>query len=117
MRNVEIKGKIRDYDKICKVAEELSGGPPTLIKQNDIFYKVNNGRLKMRFYADSAATLVRYDRSKEKGPKLANYELLQFTTAEYEKAKLLDDMLKKCLGAQGRVVKERWVFFIFIFIV
>lgn len=107
MRNVEIKAKIRDYENICKIAEKLSGGASTLIKQDDTFYSVNVGRLKMRFYADEAATLVRYDRNDEGGPKLSNYELLQFTPDEAGKAKLLDEMLKKCLGMRGRVVKER----------
>lgn len=107
MRNIEIKAKIKDYANICKIAEELSGGTSTLIKQDDTFYSVNEGRLKMRIYADEAATLVRYDRKNEEGPKLSNYELLQFSAEDAGKAKLLDDMLKKCLGVRGRVVKER----------
>lgn len=112
MRNVEIKAKIKDYDKICKVAERLSNGPPTLIKQSDTFYTVNTGRLKMRFYEDSAATLVRYDRDDEIGPKCSNYELLQFSAAENDKAKLLDVMLQKCLGARGKVVKQRKLYMV-----
>lgn len=107
MRNVEIKAKIEDYDNICKIAEELSHGAPTIIEQDDTFYSVKEGRLKMRFYADNAATLVRYDRADEGGPKLSNYELLQFTAEDDGKAKLLDQMLKKCLGIRGRVVKKR----------
>lgn len=107
MRNVEIKAKVTDYDKICKVAEELSGGPPTITNQDDTFYKVNEGRLKMRNYPDSSATLVRYDRADEVGPTLSNYGLLHFSVNESLKAKLLDEMLKKCLGVRGRVIKER----------
>ncbi|KAF9812355.1 hypothetical protein SFRURICE_005466 [Spodoptera frugiperda] len=76
MRNVEIKAKITDYENICKVANELSGGPPTIIKQDDTFYNVQEGRLKMRTYADSSATLVRYDRDDIEGPKLSNYDKL-----------------------------------------
>lgn len=109
MRNVEIKAKVEDYDSICKIAEELSGGAATIIEQDDTFYSVKEGRLKMRFYADNAATLVRYGREDEEGPKLCNYELLQFTAEEAGKAKLLDEMLQKCLGTRGRVVKKRYV--------
>ncbi|KAJ8705686.1 hypothetical protein PYW08_012732 [Mythimna loreyi] len=112
MRNVEIKAKITDYENICKVAEELSGGPPKIINQDDTFYKVNEGRLKMRHYADSSATLVRYDRADEGGPKMSNYELLEFSVNECVKAKLLDEMLKKCLGIRGRVVKERKLYMV-----
>lgn len=110
MRNVEIKARITNLENICKVAEELSGGPPSIIKQDDTFYRVNNGRLKMRYYADNSATLVRYSRDDLEGPKLADYDLLQFSVAEGEKAKLLDKMLRNCLGARGRVVKERLVY-------
>ncbi|CAH0403862.1 unnamed protein product [Chilo suppressalis] len=112
MRNVEIKAKITDFKIICEKAEQLSGGPPTIIKQDDTFYKVNNGRLKMRFYADSSATLVRYDREDQDGPKLSDYELLDFSIAESEKAKLLDKMLSKCMGKRGRVVKERRLYMV-----
>lgn len=107
MRNVEIKAKITDYENICKVAEDLSGSPPTLINQDDTFYNVNEGRLKMRNFEDSSAVLVRYDRTDEGGPKLSNYDLLNFSKTECEKAKLLDEMLKKCLGVRGRVIKKR----------
>ncbi|XP_026744000.1 uncharacterized protein LOC113505476 [Trichoplusia ni] len=112
MRNVEIKAKVTDFENICKIAEKLSGGPPTLINQDDTFYKVNEGRLKMRNYLDSSAVLVRYDRADEGGPKICNYELLNFSVNENEKAKLLNEMLKKCLGIRGRVVKERKLYLV-----
>ncbi|XP_059056447.1 uncharacterized protein LOC131850271 [Achroia grisella] len=112
MRNIEIKARITNYDNICKIAEELSGGPPTVIVQDDTFYRVNSGRLKMRFYADSSATLVRYDRDDEGGPKLSDYDLVQFPTAEKEKAKQLDEILRKCLGPRGRVIKERKLYMV-----
>lgn len=107
MRNVEIKAKITDLDRICQIAEELSGGPATILLQEDTFYKVNEGRLKMRFYGDSSATLVRYSRDDQKGPKASDYDLLQFSVAESERANLLDDMLKKSIGLRGKVVKTR----------
>lgn len=107
MRNVEIKAKIRDYEAICKLAAELSGGPPSVINQDDTFYKVNQGRLKMRLYNDNSATLVRYDREDSGEPKLSEYELLNFSKEENDKAKLLDEMLRKCCGTRGRVIKER----------
>ncbi|XP_037966394.2 uncharacterized protein LOC119691909 isoform X1 [Plutella xylostella] len=112
MRNVEIKAKVHDIDGIIKSATELSGGPGSVINQDDTFYNVTSGRLKMRFYGDSAATLVRYDREDTEGPKLSDYELLHFAATEGEKAKTLDDMLKKCLGVRGRVVKERKLFMV-----
>ncbi|XP_047542254.1 uncharacterized protein LOC125074841 [Vanessa atalanta] len=112
MRNVEIKAKVNDFDEICKIAEGLSGAPPTIIHQNDTFYKVNTGRLKLRVYADESATLVRYDRDDEQGPKLSNYDLLEFSMNESAKIKTLDDIMKKCLGVRGKVVKERRLYMV-----
>ncbi|CAK1587559.1 unnamed protein product [Parnassius mnemosyne] len=112
MRNVEIKAKVHDVEKICKIAEELSGAPCTVIHQDDIFYKVNNGRLKMRNFPDSSAVLVRYSRVDEGGPKLSDYELLEFSASDSDKAKLLDEMLQKCLGIRGRVIKERKLYLV-----
>nr|XP_026489373.1 uncharacterized protein LOC113395871 [Vanessa tameamea] len=112
MRNVEIKAKVNDFDEICKIAEELSGAPPTIIHQNDTFYKVNTGRLKLRVYADKSATLVRYDRDDEQGPKLSNYDLLEFSVNESAKIKTFDDIMKKCLGVRGNVIKERRLYMV-----
>ncbi|XP_038220991.1 uncharacterized protein LOC119838921 [Zerene cesonia] len=112
MRNVEIKARVHKHDEICKIAEELSGAPPKVIKQDDTFYNVPNGRLKLRIYGDSSATLVRYDRNDEGGPKLCDYDLLEFTVSESEKSKKLDKMLKQCLGERGRVVKERKLYMV-----
>lgn len=107
MRNVEIKARVHDVDKIIEIAAKLSDSSGTVIKQDDTFYNATNGRLKMRFYDDSAATLVRYDREDAEGPKMSEYELLHFAKEDSQKAKLLDEMLAKCLGKKGRVQKER----------
>ncbi|CAH4035893.1 adenylate cyclase CyaB [Pieris brassicae] len=112
MRNVEIKARVDDIKRICELAEELSGGTFKLIEQDDTFYNVPNGRLKLRIYEDSSATLVRYERNDEGGPKLSNYDLLEFSSNEKEKSVKLDKMLKQCLGERGRVVKERKLYMV-----
>lgn len=47
-RNVEIKAKVHDRKEIIRLAKELTNEEPTLLKQQDIFYKSPQGRLKMR---------------------------------------------------------------------
>ncbi|XP_041989208.1 uncharacterized protein LOC121740536 [Aricia agestis] len=112
MRNVEIKARVHDLNGICKIAQELSGSKPQLIRQDDTFYNVRDGRLKLRIYEDCSGTLVRYSRDEEDGPKLSDYELFPFSANESDKMKLLDEMMKKCLGVFGRVVKERQLFMV-----
>ena len=47
-RNVEIKAKVEDLSQLKTLAQGLSGGQPTLIEQEDTFFLVPNGRLKLR---------------------------------------------------------------------
>lgn len=48
MRNVEIKAKVRNLADLISRAKKLSDSEGTLIPQNDTFYKVQQGRLKLR---------------------------------------------------------------------
>lgn len=48
MRNVEIKAKLRNVSELLGKAQLLSGQEPTVIKQNDVFFNVSQGRLKLR---------------------------------------------------------------------
>lgn len=51
-RNIEIKARIPgdiEFERRVNVAKELCGGDGELLKQHDIFYNVNEGRLKLRF--------------------------------------------------------------------
>lgn len=48
MRNVEIKARVKDLDVLIKTAETVSKSGGTIIKQEDTFFKVPQGRLKIR---------------------------------------------------------------------
>lgn len=48
MRNVEIKATVKELNKLLERARALSGKNDEIIKQHDTFYKVHNGRLKLR---------------------------------------------------------------------
>lgn len=48
-RNIEIKAKVHDFEYFIRKSEEISGGKGTFIEQEDIFFNVPNGRLKLRF--------------------------------------------------------------------
>lgn len=50
-RNVEIKARLADdaaYDKRVEIAKQLTNTDGMILNQRDVFYKVNNGRLKLR---------------------------------------------------------------------
>lgn len=46
--NVEIKAKIHDYDKIIAEVQALCLSHGEIIQQEDTFFNVPNGRLKLR---------------------------------------------------------------------
>lgn len=51
-RNVEIKAKILDavsFEEKVEIAKKLTGTDGETIVQHDVFFKVPNGRLKMRY--------------------------------------------------------------------
>jgi adenylate cyclase class IV len=47
-RNVEIKARVRDLEQLLALAEHESGGPPVELRQEDTFFNVTSGRLKLR---------------------------------------------------------------------
>lgn len=60
MRNIEIKAKIENFLAIAKRASELSKSQATIIKQNDVFFVVPNGRLKLRQFQVHAIINIYY---------------------------------------------------------
>ena len=46
--NVEIKARVDDVDELKEIARHLSDSEATVIPQEDVFFNVPNGRLKLR---------------------------------------------------------------------
>ena len=50
-RNIEIKARLANevaYEKRVEIAKKLTSTEGMILNQRDVFYKVNNGRLKLR---------------------------------------------------------------------
>lgn len=50
LRNVEIKAKVRNLDDIVSKAKKLSSSEGMWIEQDDVFFTVPQGRLKLRTF-------------------------------------------------------------------
>lgn len=48
MKNVEIKAYVRNLKHLLEAAKLLGEKEAEIIKQNDVFFNVNQGRLKLR---------------------------------------------------------------------
>jgi len=101
--NVEIKARIASVDALLPLARALSDDDhPQLIHQDDTFFAVPQGRLKLRVFGDGSGELIHYHRPDADGPKLSDYVLSPAPEPES-----LRDALARACGLLGRVRKER----------
>ncbi len=101
--NVEIKARVRDYAALLARAQELADGPPVLmIRQEDTFFRVPAGRLKLRVIDGGRGELIVYRRADEAGPKASEYDIAPVADPARLRA-----VLAAALGEVGVVRKER----------
>lgn len=102
--NVEIKARIPSVDALLPRATALADEDdhPQLIHQDDTFFQVAHGRLKLRVFADGAGELIHYHRPDALGPKLSDYLITAVADPDS-----LRDVLERACGLAGRVVKRR----------
>ncbi|GFG29099.1 hypothetical protein Cfor_00189 [Coptotermes formosanus] len=106
-RNVEIKAKVRNLGDIVSKAKKLSNSEGTWIEQDDVFFTVPQGRLKLRTFQDKTAELIFYDRPDCDGPKLSKYEKCTLPDGSQ-----IASVLSHALGVKGRVKKNRQLFMV-----
>lgn len=105
--NVEIKAMVTDLASFRKRVEMISDISGEEIYQNDTFFAVDHGRLKLRVLSQGHGELIFYDRSDTLGPKPSHY-LLSRTSDPGS----LREVLAASLGIIGQVRKHRTLFMI-----
>lgn len=104
-RNVEIKARSRDIELQGRIAARLAESPPALIEQEDTFFHVPRGRLKLREFGDGTGELIEYDRPDSHGPKQSTYIRSPISEPHSLKA-----ALAAALGVRAVVRKRRTLF-------
>jgi adenylate cyclase class IV len=104
-RNIEIKARLAGMDALLPRAQALAGAPPQLIEQDDTFFHVPQGRLKLRQFADGSAELIHYHRADAAAAKASDYVRVPAP----DPAALREALARAC-GTQGRVRKQRCLF-------
>ena len=105
--NIEIKARVRDMAALRAIAERLSDMPCTVLLQEDTFFHVPRGRLKLRVLRPDRGQLIYYERADAAGPKLSEY----FVAPTADPA-LLKEVLARCLGIRGVVRKRRSLYWV-----
>ena len=104
-RNIEIKASLPEgIDALLPRALAIAGASPELIFQDDCFFQVPHGRLKLRQFADGSAELIHYHRADATDAKASDY-----VRTPVPDAAALREALTRACGLQGRVRKQRWL--------
>lgn len=104
--NVEIKAKCSDHQRVRNILESQGAEYKGLDHQIDTYFRVSNGRLKLREGTIENA-LIFYERSNQEGPKDSKVVLYSSPAG----SSLKDALLGAC-GTLVVVDKQRHIYFI-----
>jgi len=103
--NIEIKARVKDFDRLARRVEAFSDAPAVTLQQEDTFFNTPGGRLKLRVLAPDHGELIYYTRDDATGPKRSDY--LISTTTEPDSLKTV---LSAAWGIRGVVRKQRLLY-------
>lgn len=103
-RNIEIKARIASVEAVLPRARLLADGEAELIAQDDTFFTVPRGRLKLREFADGSAELIHYHRPDHGDARASDYVRVPAPDPT-----ALREALARACGVAGRVRKQRWL--------
>ena len=101
-RNVEIKARIDSVDALLPRARALADGAPQTLLQDDTFFRVPHGRLKLREFGDGSAELIHYHRPDHERARLSDY-----VRTPVPAAATMREALRRALGEIARLRKQR----------
>jgi len=103
-RNVEIKARVHDLEATTRLALAIADRGPEHLLQEDTYFRVAKGRLKLREFSESNAELIYYRRPDAPGPTESRYDRVEIT-----EPRSLRGVLAEALGVVGVVKKARTV--------
>jgi len=101
-RNIEIKARVDAIETLLPHARTLADGEAEVIEQDDTFFHVAQGRLKLREFGDGSAELIHYHRSNGTEARPSDYVRVPVPDA----AALREALARGC-GVLHRVRKRR----------
>jgi len=105
--NIEIKAKAGDFERQKQLARQFSNSQGELIEQEDTFFRVSKGRLKLRAFSANEGELIYYERDNQEGPKLSKYSITKI-----DEPAGLKSALAAALGVLGVVRKKRYLYLV-----
>jgi predicted adenylyl cyclase CyaB len=105
--NIEIKARLKDLRAAQAIAAQLSHTAPELLEQEDIFFRCDGARLKLRILGPGRGELIRYER-----PDIAGTRCSRYLIAHTPDPHILLEILAKTLGTIGVVKKSRTLYLV-----
>jgi predicted adenylyl cyclase CyaB len=102
MTNLEFKARRRDFEKIHLVLARYNISLAAALRQSDTYFRVSNGRLKLREIDGETAQLIFYQRPEGAEVKRSDYIIAPITSAA-----ALGEVLGAACGISAVVKKIR----------
>jgi predicted adenylyl cyclase CyaB len=104
-RNIEIKARVCDFERLRSTLESMSESEVEILDQEDLFFSVPRGRLKLRIQGGTSGELIHYDRPDTVEPKVSCYRIAPTIAPTVLKA-----ILSEVLPVAGIVRKRRLLY-------
>ena len=104
--NIEIKARSNNHDAIREILKLKNADFKGIDHQIDTYFKINNGRLKLR-EGNIENHLIYYQRENKEGPKQSDVILFKS-----DPKSSLKEILTKSLGVLVMIDKKREIYFI-----
>jgi predicted adenylyl cyclase CyaB len=105
--NIEIKATLTDRAAALAAAARLSDSGPEIIRQEDVFFRCEDARLKLRIFAPDRGELIRYQRE-----NVAEVRCSRYWIARTSDPQILLEILTHTLGRLGTVKKTRTLYLV-----
>ena len=106
-RNIEIKARVNNLESVRAKAERLATGGPFSTAQEDTFFRVVIGRLKLRIVPPAKSELIYYFRPNTTDPAQSRYFRLSVP-----RPKLVKKICSGVFGIKGVVRKQRTIYLV-----
>lgn len=94
MNNLELKAKTSSIDHERFMANQLPCHHTEILHQTDIYYRTENGRLKLRIINKSDAQLIHYFRPNQTENKISSYQILKLPNST-DSIQFFDTLFKR----------------------
>jgi predicted adenylyl cyclase CyaB len=103
--NIEIKAVLKNRAEALSIAASLCDTGPEILRQEDVFFRCEGARLKLRIFGNDRGELIRYQRT-----DIADTRLSTYLIAATPDPQILLSILTATLGVKGTVKKVRTLY-------